>query len=116
MKNIVTISFITAFFVSGCVQIEIGNAVSDTVDASKELYQTIKRKRNGEEERKYSHSIPSPDESHDLENIAKCKEQIKQIIDDSGFKLREVLSESSEISFVNESRSIQCSLIVVVRK
>jgi len=101
---------------SGCVKLELGNLVSDTVNASKELYQTIKRKSNGEEERKYTHSLPSSYENSDLENIKKCNKQIKDQIANSDFKITEVLSESSEINLTKDKRSIQCTLIVVVKK
>lgn len=116
MKNLILTTLIATVFFSGCVKLEIGHVVSDTVSESKKLYQTIKRKASGEEERKYSHSIPSYDENNDVENVGKCKDYIRQIIDDSGWKIIEVSSESSDITFVNDTRSIQCTMIVVVKK
>lgn len=117
MTRLITITSILVL-VSGCVKFEInpGNLVSDTVGASKELYQTIKRKSNGEEERKYTHSVPSSDENSDLQTIAKCNQQVRQIIINSGFEINDVLSESSEIKLANDTRSIQCTVMAVVKK
>ena len=104
------------FLVSGCISLDIGNVVSDTVDAGKELYQTLKRKSNGEEERKYSHSVPSPDENSDLLSSAKCTQYIRNIIKNSDFNIVEIVSESSKLSVGSDARSIQCTLIAVVKK
>jgi hypothetical protein len=116
LKTLILTTLIATVLFSGCFKLELGHVVSDTVSESKKLYQTIKRNANGEEERKYSHSIPSYDESNDVENFGKCKDYIRQIIDDSGCKIIEVSSESSNITFVNDVRSIQCTMIVVVKK
>lgn len=92
------------------------HVVSDTVDASKELYQTIKRKSSGEEEREYSHSITSDRSNDESFLIKNCRLQIEQIISDSGYQVREVLSESSEVSKVADNQTVKCKLLVVVSK
>ena len=101
---------------AACVKFEInpGNVVSDTVDAGKQLYQTVKRKRNGEEEREYTHIVAAKDESADTENTSRCKKQLEQDIQASSSKLSKVLSESSEVIEVDGQRKIRCITMALV--
>ena len=116
MKNVTIIVALTVL-VSGCVKLELnpGNIINDTIEASKNLYKTVKRNSNGEEERIYNHSIPSKDSQHDAKNILRCNDQIKSIITSSGLKITEILSESSKVTSDKQSRSVHCSIITTVK-
>lgn len=112
--------FITLFiaFTSGCIKLEVGSVVSDTVDASKGLYKTIKRRTNGEEVREYSHTITIAADDKGIERIRECKNQLAQIIHQSGYKIRDVLAESSKIitNDNNEANYLECMQRVVVKE
>lgn len=105
-----------SFMLSGCVKLQLnpGDVVGDSVDAGKELYQTIKRKRNGEEERQYTFFVESATESEDTENILTCKQKIKENIEASPLTLSAVLSESGEVVTIDEVRKVRCEMVVLV--
>lgn len=117
MKKLVIATTFTLFF-SGCVKLEInpGSIVNDTIEAGKDLYQTVKRKNNGEEERVYNHSIPSSNAQLDNQKILQCHNQIKSRINSSGLKVTEILSESSKVTTDDQFRSVHCSLSVTVKR
>lgn len=107
-----------SFLIHGCVKFEIkpGDVVSDTVDAGKDLYTTIKRKRDGEEERSYSHSVASETQEGDTAKIASCKKQILSDIKVSSLVLEKILSEATEIDSSSGRRKVICKMVVVVKK
>lgn len=109
--------FLIAIYSVGCVKLEVkpGRVVADTVDAGKNLFSTIKGKRNGEEEREYKHSLLSSGEEQDTKNIGKCKQQIKENIESSSLSLSKVISESSDVSVVDGNRKITCNMVVLVK-
>lgn len=101
---------------SSCLKLQInpGDVVGDSVDAGKELYQTIKRKRNGEEERQYTNFVDSTSTDADTQSIVGCHQQIKDIIEASSLTLVEVLKESSQVTMIEGARKIQCDMLVLV--
>lgn len=102
---------------SGCVKLELnpGNLINDTIEASKELYKTVKRKSNGEEERIYNHSIPATNSQYDNQKIIQCHNQIKSRISASKLEITEVFSESSKVTTDGELRSVNCAFEVTVK-
>ncbi len=99
----------------GCVKLEIkpGDVVADTVDAGKDLYRTIQRKRSGEEERRYTHTVESLAVGGDTVNIRRCMTQIQENIATTG-QISSVVSESSEVLNTEGVRKIQCEMVVLV--
>lgn len=102
---------------TSCVKLELnpGNLINDTIEASKDLYKTVKRNNNGEEERIYNHSIPSHNSDSDVNQILQCHEQIKSQITASKFVITEVISESSKIEQTKNQRAVNCSLSAIVK-
>lgn len=102
---------------TSCVKLELnpGNLINDTIEASKDLYKTVKRNSNGEEERIYNHSIPSHNSDSDVNQILQCHEQIKSQITASKFVITEVISESSKIEQTKNQRAVNCSLSAIVK-
>lgn len=102
---------------ASCVKLQInpGNVVGDTVDAGKEVYTTIKRKRNGEEERIYSHSVSFVESKTSASNVASCKEEITSIISESGYTLKSILSESSKVTESETGKAVECEIRAVVK-
>ena len=116
VKTTTLTACLTIMFLSGCVSFELGNVVSDSVEAGKTIYQTIRRKANGEEEREYSHTKAAPLASNEINQIKQCKQQIELIIIDSGYHVEQVISESSETSVNPQQQLVKCTLLVVVSK
>ncbi len=96
-------------------QIDPGNVVGDTVNAGKDAYITIKRNRNGEEERNYTHSTNFVDSQTTATNVATCKEQITAIISESRYTLKSILSESSKIIESSNGKIVECEIRAVVK-
>lgn len=88
--------------------------MSDTVDAGKDLYHTLKRKRSGEEQREYTIVVESENEQVDPDNFKKCHAMLLNNIDLSSAKLSKILSESSEVVIADDGRKIRCSVIALV--
>ena len=117
MKKVLTLLTLP-IVVAGCVQLEInpGNVVADTVNAGKDAYQSIKRYKNGEEQRAYSHAMPYDDSASTAENTTHCKAEIYQIIKAASYTVSNTISESSKVIKEQSSESISCTIEVVVRK
>lgn len=100
----------------GCIKLEIKpeGVVSETVDAGKALYQTLKRKRSGEEERVYTHMVFSKEAMQDSESFLKCRSQIEGNIALSATKLSKILSESSEVMEIEGDRKLKCTVVALV--
>ena len=97
------------------LEIKPGSVVSDTIDAGKDAYHTIKRNRNGEEERIYSHTIHFDAAKSNALNIATCKGEVIEIIDASSLRISKVMSESSEILEGESGMVVACSLTALVK-
>ena len=115
MKSIVLLTLI--FLSSSCVKLEVnpGNVVSDTVDAGKDLYKTIKLKSNGEEEREYSYSTLSMIESEDSEKVELCFSHIKSMVANESKRKPKYENYNSSVEVDGDKRSIKCSLTAVVK-
>jgi len=116
MKTIITAIYILVAC-SACMKLEIkpGSVVSDTIDAGKDAYHTIKRSRNGEEERIYSHTIHLNSDKSNALNIATCKDEVTEIINASSLTVSKIISESSEIIEKDSVALVICSLTALVR-
>lgn len=110
------LSLLIVMSVSACVKLEIkpGSVVADTVDAGKNLYTSVKRNRNGEDQREYSHSLASKNPENDTANIQLCKNQIMENIAASSVSLKKILSESSGVEGTDGTRKVHCKMMVLV--
>ncbi|WP_157954163.1 hypothetical protein [Microbulbifer sp. A4B17] len=98
------------------LEVQPGNVIGDTVDAGKDAFQSIKRSRNGEEERNFSHKISYDAASSNAINITNCKKEMMEIISASELTVSQILTESSEVIEDEGNKSVQCSVKVVVTK
>ncbi|WP_413663301.1 hypothetical protein [Microbulbifer sp. CNSA002] len=117
MNKFLTIIAI-ALATTSCMTLEVqpGNVIGDTVDAGKEAFQSIKRSRNGEEERDFSHKINYDPTTSNAINITNCKKEMMEVISASELTVSKILTESSEVVGEEASKSVQCTAKVVVTK
>ncbi|MFS1523864.1 hypothetical protein ACL7TT_07090 [Microbulbifer sp. 2304DJ12-6] len=117
MNKIFTIIAL-AVATTSCMKLEVkpDGIIGDTVDAGKEAYKSIKRSRNGEEERNFSHKISYNSAISNAVNIANCKKEMMEVISVFELTVSKILTESSEIVGEDERRSVQCTVKAVVRK
>jgi len=101
---------------SGCVRVQIKpkEIVSDTVSAGKSLYQTIKHKRDGTEERLYSHSVPLEADSSLVDVAGSCLDFLKTTAEEATQNKPEFLEENTEIINLEDGRKLTCKLRAVV--
>ncbi|WHI45606.1 hypothetical protein [Microbulbifer sp. VAAF005] len=107
-----------AIATTSCMKLEVqpGNVIGDTVDAGKDAFQSIKRSRNGEEERDFSHKISYDPAISNAVNITNCKKEMMEVISASELSVSQILTESSEVIGEEGSKSVQCTAKVVVTK
>jgi len=112
--TIITFALVT----TSCMKLEVkpGRVIGDTVDAGKEAYQSIKRSRNGEEERDFSHKISFDPAISNAVNITNCKKEMMEIISAADLTVSKVLTESSEVAGKDENKIVQCAVTAVVSK
>ncbi|WP_444929720.1 hypothetical protein ACJJIF_18310 [Microbulbifer sp. SSSA002] len=102
---------------TACMQFEVkpGRVIGDTVDASKEAYQSIQRSRRGEEERAFSHKTSYDAAISNTANIASCKKELMEVVSLSDLVVSQVISESSEVQDKDGDKTIYCAVQAVVR-
>ena len=101
----------------GCVTFDLGarELIGDTVEAGKGLYRTIRHRRDGTEERRYSHVVPIPDGRTDTEAALDCLGYLRGLADAaSDEKAARVRAESTEIVERDGGRAMACTLDAVV--
>ena len=101
---------------TACVKFEIKpkDIVSDTVEAGKGLYRTIKHKKDGTEEREYSHTMPIGADKADTEVAAECLSYLNELAEAATENPVDIVKESTEAIEVEQTRSIKCTVIAVV--
>ena len=102
----------------GCISFDLGakDIVSDAIAAGRSLYRTIRYRRDGTEERLYSHVSPIPTGQGDVEAAVGCLGYLRGLADAASEGTAEVLAESTEIvdAVDGTPRSMRCTLTAVV--
>lgn len=102
----------------GCVSFDLGakGIISDAIAAGKSLYRTIRYRRDGTEERLYSHVSVIPAGQSDVEAAIGCLGYLRGLADAASDGTAEVLAESTEMVDADEEapRSMRCTLTAVV--
>lgn len=114
IKVVVCVSLTVIF--QGCVKIQIKpqDIVSDTVAASKDLYETIARKRDGKEERLYTHTVDIASAGSQDAASEQCSAFLKKAAAASSEKPISILEESTEILETENASKLKCSLRAIV--
>ena len=113
-----TAAFVLLAPLGGCVSFDLGakDIVSDAIAAGKSLYRTIRYRRDGTEERLYSHVSAIPAGQSDVEAAVGCLGYLRGLADAASDGTAEVLAESTEIVDADDGtrRSMRCTLTAVV--
>lgn len=98
MNKIFTIIAL-AVATTSCMKLEVkpDGIIGDTVDAGKEAYQSIKRSRNGEEERNFSHKISYDSAISNAVNITNCKKEMMEVISASELTVSKLLTSPRKL-------------------
>ena len=115
MKNTILILSM-ATLASACVKLEVNpeSVISDTIQASKDIYQSAKHNINGEQTRVFTHTMPYDASQDTASNTSACKTALIESIK-SSHKLIKVHAESSEITDKHQKKSVICSIDAIIK-
>ena len=117
MKLVLLLSS-TILFLSGCVNIKApDNLVSDTVDASKNIYNSVKDKISKDEPKSgesiFSYSYEIPEEESITLSTAKCMdlaiEEAKKTLNKYNVSIK---ATESHLGTIGEKSILQCSVSI----
>ena len=100
---------------AGCVKFDVKpeHVVAETVEASKEAFSAINRKRTGEELRTFTHQLPigtNPSAAATTEAANTCLKHLKQLAEEASERTAKINKEATEIIIINDSQWLKCSL------
>lgn len=115
-KQIIFIIALSLFVLSGCVKIQFKpqELVSDTVSATKDLYETVKRKRDGTEERLYTHTVAISSDVSAEQATTECFAFINSALSEDDTKNPKLLEQGTEILDTESGQKLKCSILAVV--
>jgi len=96
------------------LQVNAEGVVDDTVSAGKSLYKTIKRKKDGTEERLYTHSVELLPDADDKQIGADCLQHLTETIKAATDKEPQILEQSTEIVKAESGNKLKCSISAVL--
>lgn len=101
----------------GCIQLSIKpeKVVSDSVNAGKGVYQSIKRSRAGLSERMFTHTLLIPAQGDVNAAVSDCLTLVREAANSAAQgKELQVLSESSELIDTDNGMATRCSLTALM--
>ena len=111
---------LAALLAGGCVQVEVNprEIVTDTIDAGRELYRSVRRRVDGVEERRFTHRVPLGEGGDTAAAGAACLEHLRALARRSTDEEElEVLEESTElIEADGAAPRVGCALEIAVRE
>jgi len=101
---------------TSCVKLQVNadGVVDDTVSAGKSLYRTIKHKKDGTEERFYSHSVELLPDADERQIGVQCLDYLAQTIETASEKEPQILEQSTEIINAESGSKLKCSVRAVL--
>lgn len=103
---------LTAVITAGCVKVEVKpeEIVSDAVNASKSVYSSVQRKRDGLEERRFSHKMAIEANTTDPDTARNCLIYLRQLVNDSSENKAKILEESTELIKTDNGKTMVCHI------
>jgi len=116
IKKTVTILLfaISIFPLTACFKLQVNpeGIVEDTVTAGKDLNKPLKRKKDGTEERLYSHTVVLQPDADDQQVGRECMDYRNTSINASSEKEPLVLESGTEIIKSESGNKVKCSMRV----
>jgi hypothetical protein len=116
LRAILALIFVS-LSLSACVSVEVQpkHLVSETVDAGKDLYRTVRAKSTGMEERSYSYTVPSDSSQMDTEAVEECFSNLTHLANSTSKKEASIYDQQSEVITVEGRRSVRCSVTALIK-
>lgn len=101
---------------SGCVRVEMKpeKLVSETVSATKDAYQAIKRKATGTQEREFIHRMPMRSDADSHAQVQECIKFVKRLAEDASERKTQILSESTEVINGERGQTLTCAVRAII--
>lgn len=96
------------------LQVNAEGVVDDTVSAGKSLYKTIKRKKDGTEERLYSHSVELLPGADEQQVGRQCLQRLTETISAASDKEPQILEQSTELIKAETENKLKCFVSAVL--
>ena len=111
------IILLSSLILSACVKLEIKpeHVVSDSVEAGKDLYQLIKHKTDGTEERKYSHTIPLEANQSEQQAGQACLNYVEALAQSASKKRISIKQQETKTMKTEQGLSLSCSLHATIK-
>ncbi|WP_390591500.1 hypothetical protein [Simiduia litorea] len=111
------IILLSGLILSACVKLEIKpeHVVSDSVEAGKDLYQLIKHKKDGTEERKYSHSMMLEPGQSEQQAGQTCLHYVEAMATAASKKRISIKQQETKTLKTEQGLSLSCSLHATIK-
>ncbi|MDN3640789.1 hypothetical protein QWY82_18465 [Simiduia curdlanivorans] len=112
-----TTLFVSSLILSACVKLEIKpeHVVSDSVEAGKDLYQLIKHKKDGTEERKYSHTLMLEENQSEQQAGQACLSYVEALATSASKKKISIKQQETKTLKTEQGLSLSCSLHATIK-
>ena len=103
----------TLFAVSGCLKVEVkpDEVIKDTVNTTKEAYDSYRMKKKGYVEREFLHRVTVEDGEAEGKAIVRCLKVAKTMAEEASDKKKiEIVSESSEALNLEGNKQVECKI------
>ena len=105
----------TTALTAGCVKFDVKpeHVVAETVEASKDAFNAINRKRKGEELRTFTHQLPlgaTPSAAATTDAASVCIKHLKQLAEDASERTAKITKEATEVIVQDGNQWLKCSL------
>lgn len=116
MKRIITV--LLALVLSACVKLEVKpqEIVKDTVNTTKDAYDSYKLERDGYVERSFDHSLELKEEAQEADIALQCLDVVRKVARESSDGKVKIVSQSTKVSGKKDSRRMNCKLEAYVKQ
>jgi len=101
---------------ASCLKLQVNaeGVVEDTVSAGKSLYKTIKHKKDGTEERLYTHMIDLLPDADEQRAGSECLAYLTKTINAASDKAPKFLEQNTEVIKLDAGDKMKCSILALV--
>ncbi len=112
----ITLCVCSVILLSSCFKLQVNpeGVVEDTVSAGKSLYKTIKHRRDGTEERLYTHTVELLPDADVQQAGNECTEYLTESMNSGSDNDPQILESSTEIITGETGNKLKCSILAVL--
>lgn len=114
----VSVAIMLVLVLGACVKLEVKpqEIVKDTVNTTKDAYESYRLEKSGYIERVFEHSIELRDDENEADAALKCLTVLRKVAEESSEGKTKILSQSTKISGEDSNRSMRCKLEAYIKQ